>query len=92
MSRPLEVMEEIPQQLAITRSPGADDPAARGRTSPHEGDGGATVLEHGLYFTLPAGAAGYFHEYEKQHRPYCRQYVERVKVFLEQQQPGRPVD
>ncbi|MET1086581.1 MAG: hypothetical protein ABWY04_05620 [Arthrobacter sp.] len=88
----LEVMEEIPQQLAITRSLGAEDPAARGRTSLHEGDGGATVLEHGLYFTLPAGAAGYFHEYEQQHRLYCRQYVERVKAFLEQQQSGRPVD
>jgi hypothetical protein len=42
----LEVMEEIPQELAITRSPGVDS-AARGRTSLRDGEGGAMVLEHG---------------------------------------------
>jgi hypothetical protein len=86
----LEVLEEIPQELAITRSLGAEDAAARGRTSLRDGDGGATVLEHGQYFTLPVGAAGYLREYEQQHRLYCRQYVERVKAFLERR-PGQPV-
>ncbi|MCB5273731.1 hypothetical protein BJG92_01255 [Arthrobacter sp. SO5] len=86
----LEVMEEIPQELAITRSVGGEDPAGRGRTVLRDGDDGATVLEHGQYFTLPAGAAGYLGEYERQHRLYCRQYVERVKAFLERQ-PGQPV-
>jgi hypothetical protein len=85
----LEVMEEIPQELAITRTLGGEDPAARGRTSLRDGDGGATVLEHGQYFTLPPWPAEYVHEYEQQHRLYCRQYVERVKAFLERQ-PGYP--
>ncbi|MDF9752815.1 SRPBCC family protein [Arthrobacter sp. ES3-54] len=83
----LEVMEEIPQELAVTRTLGGADPAARGRTSLSVGDGGTTVLEPGQYFTLPAGAAGYLHEYEQQYRLFCRQYVKRVKAFLEQRPP-----
>ena len=74
-------MEEIPQELAINRTLG-ERIQLRGDG---DADGGTTVLEHGQYFTLPAGAAGYFDEYEQQHRLYCRQYVERVKAFLERQ-------
>ena len=80
----VEVMEEIPQELAVTRTLGGEDPAARGRTVLHVNDDGATVLEHGHYFTLPAQAAGSFRQYEQHYKLFCRQYVERVKAFLEQ--------
>lgn len=90
----LEVMEEIGQELAVTRRLGDEDPAARGRTVLRVDEGGATVLEQGQYFTLPAEAAGYFREYEQHHKLFCRQYVERVKAFLEQQpaHPGLSID
>ncbi|SEP85468.1 SRPBCC family protein [Arthrobacter sp. OV608] len=85
----LEVVQEIPHELAVTRSVGGDDPAARGRTSLQIGDDGATtLLEHGQYFTLPGDAAGCFEQYERHYKHFCRQYVERVKVFLEQSQVG----
>lgn len=80
----LEVMEEIPNELAITRVIGGEDPAARGRTFLRPGDGGTTILEAGQYFTPPAEAAGNFGQYEQHYRIYFRQYVERVKAFLEQ--------
>ncbi|MFF2244259.1 SRPBCC family protein [Arthrobacter sp. NPDC058130] len=86
----LEVMEEIPEELAITRTLGNEDPAARGRTSLRVGDDGATVLEHGQYFTLPTEAA-HFYQYEQHYKLFCRQYVERVKAFLEHR-PGQPCD
>jgi hypothetical protein len=79
----IEVMEEIPLELAITRTLGDEDRAARGRTFLQAGERGATVLEHGQYFTLPAEEAGYFNRYEQHYKLYCRQYVERVKAFLE---------
>lgn len=53
----LEVVHEIPQELAITRSIGDTDAAARGRDFLRDGEDGTTVLEHGSYFTLPAEAA-----------------------------------
>jgi len=80
----LEVVEEIPQELAITRTIGAEDPAARGRTFLRPGDGGATVLQVGQYFSLPAGSEGYFFQHEQHYKLYFRQYVERVKALLEQ--------
>lgn len=82
----IEVIEEIPLELAITRTLGDEDPEARGRTFLRGDDGGATVLEHGRYFSLPAEAAGYFQQYERHYRLHCRQYVERVKAFVEQSQ------
>lgn len=80
----IEVLEEIPEELAVTRTLGDPDPAARGRTFLRLGEVGTTLLEQGHYFTLPAAAAGYFHEYEQHYKAHCRQYVERVKAFLEQ--------
>lgn len=79
----LEVVHEIPQELAITRSIGDSDAAARGRDFLRDGDDGTTVLEHGSFFTLPAGAAGHLPHYEQQYKLHARQYVERVKAFLE---------
>ncbi|MEJ1192262.1 SRPBCC family protein [Pseudarthrobacter sp. CCNWLW207] len=79
----IEVVHEIPQELAITRSIGDTDTAARGRDFLRDGEDGTTVLEHGSYFTLPAEAAGYFPQYEQQYKLHARQYVERVKAFLE---------
>lgn len=86
----LEVLEEIPQQLAITRSLGAEDPAARTRTFLRPGEGGATVLEVGQYFSLPAEAGGYVFQHEQHYRLYFREYVERVKAFLEQSSVAAP--
>jgi hypothetical protein len=82
----LEVVHEIPQELAITRSVGDTDPAARGRDCLRDGEDGTTILEHGSYFTLPAEAAAYFFQYEQQYKLHARQYVERVKAFLERSQ------
>ncbi|MET4622825.1 hypothetical protein ABIE18_004304 [Arthrobacter sp. 2762] len=82
----IEVVEEIPLELAITRTLGDKDPHARGRTFLQGAADGATVLEHGLYFSLPGEAAGHFHQYEQHYRLHCRQYVERVKAFVEQPQ------
>lgn len=82
----LEVVHEIPQELAITRSIGDTDTAARGRDFLRDGEDGTTVLEHGSYFTLPAEAAGYFPQYEQRYKLHARQYVERVKAFLERTQ------
>lgn len=86
----LEVVEEIPQELAITRPLGAHDPAARMRTSLRPGRNGGTVLEVGQYFSLPAESAGYFFQYEQHYKLHFRQYVERVKAFLEQTTFGGP--
>ena len=80
----VEVIEEIPNELAVTRVLGDADPASRGRTSIRTDDSGSTVLSHGHYFTLPAGSEGQFHQYERHYKSFCRQYVERVKAFLEQ--------
>ncbi|MHC6221739.1 hypothetical protein [Arthrobacter sp. MMS24-S77] len=80
----LEVMEEIPQELAITRILGDEDPTARGRTVLRAGDGRTTILELGQYFSLPAEEAGNLPKYEQHYELYCRQYVERVKAFFEQ--------
>jgi hypothetical protein len=80
----LEVVEEIPLELAITRTLGAEDPAARGRTFLRPGDGGATVLEVGQHFSLPEGSEGYLFQHEQHYKLYFRQYVERVKALLEQ--------
>lgn len=88
----LEVLEEIPQELAITRSLGAEDPAARMRTFLRPGEGGATVLEVGQYFSLPAESASNFFQYEQHYKLYLRQYVERVKALLEQPPAAAPGD
>lgn len=80
----IEVVHEIPRELAITRTLGDPDPSARSRDFLQETDSGTTVLERGQYFTLPAEATGHFHQYEQHYKLYCRQYVERVKAFIEQ--------
>lgn len=85
----LEVVHEIPGELAITRALGATDPAARGRDFLEDTDDGGTILEHGLYFTLPADSDQY-HHYERHHRLYCQQYVERVKSLMEGSQANKP--
>lgn len=82
----LEIVEEIPQELAITRTLGGEDPAARGRDFLKDGEGGTTILEHGRYFSLPAEAAVLFDRHEQHYKLFCRQYVERVKAFIEQSQ------
>lgn len=82
----LDIVHEIPQELAITRSIGDTDTAARGRDFLCDGENGTTLLEHGSYFTLPAEGAGYFPQYEQQYKLHARQYVERVKAFLERSQ------
>lgn len=79
----IEVVHEIPQELAITRSIGDSDAAARGRDFLRDGEDGTTVFEHGSYFTLPPEAAGHLPHYEQQYKLHARQYVERVKAFLE---------
>jgi hypothetical protein len=79
----IEVVHEIPQELAITRSIGDTDTAARGRDFLRDGEDGTMVLEHGSYFTLLPEAVGYFPQYEQQYKLHARQYVERVKAFLE---------
>ncbi|WP_461164453.1 hypothetical protein [Arthrobacter sp. R4-81] len=80
----IEVVEEIPFELAVTRSIGAtEDPSARGRDFLRETSEGATILEHGQYFTLPLQAQGQLKEYELHYREFCWQYVERVKAIME---------
>ena len=51
-----------------------------------EVEGGTTILEHGRYFSLPAEAAVLFDRHEQHYKLFCRQYVERVKAFIEQSQ------
>ncbi|GAA5202010.1 hypothetical protein GCM10023346_47790 [Arthrobacter gyeryongensis] len=84
----LEDVHEIPGELAITRSFGAMDPAARGRDFLKVTDDGGTIPEHGLHFTLP-GDSDQFQYYER-HRGYCQQYVERVKSLMERIQANKP--
>jgi hypothetical protein len=79
----IEVLQEVPGELAITRTLGDPDPAKRGRDFLADADGGGTLLEHGLYFTLPAEARGRFRHYEQHYRLHCQQYVERVKSAME---------
>lgn len=88
----IEVVEEIPFELAVTRSIGAtEDPSARGRDFLRETSEGATILEHGQYFTLPLHAQGKLREYELHYREFCQRYVERVKAVLEGM-PAAPAD
>jgi hypothetical protein len=82
----IEVVHEITQELAITRTLGGEDPAARGRDYLQDGQGGTTVLEHGRYFSLPAESAVLLDRHEQHYKLFCRQYVERVKAFIEQSQ------
>jgi hypothetical protein len=86
----LEIVQEIPYELAVTRTLGGEDLAARGRDFLQDGEGGTTVLEHGRYFSLPAEAAVLFERHEQHYKLFCRQYVERVKAYIEQSQvaPG----
>lgn len=53
----IRAVEELPREPAIFRRIGRVDPAVRGRNFLQEPDSGTTFLEHGDYFTLPAGAA-----------------------------------
>lgn len=55
----IEVVQGISQKLAVTRSIGDSDVAARGRDFLRDGEDGTTVFEHGSYFTLPPEAAGH---------------------------------
>lgn len=78
----VEVIEEIPLELAVTRQIGSQDPSARGRDFLKETDQG-TILEHGRYFSLPLHAHGHLREYEQHYRSFCQQYLERIKAILE---------
>ncbi|MEZ2390180.1 hypothetical protein AB6813_11640 [bacterium RCC_150] len=78
----VEVMEEIPEELAITRYLGDEDPAARMRYFVYADDDGATILDVGRYFTLPAEEAENFAKYEDRYKSGCRRYVEKVKAFF----------
>lgn len=86
----LEVVEEVPLELAVTRPLGGKDSSARSRTTLRPGEGATTVLEVGHYFSIPAGAERNIHEYEQRYRRHSRRCVERVKAFLER--PTDPVD
>ncbi|MEV4953220.1 hypothetical protein [Paenarthrobacter nitroguajacolicus] len=79
----VEVMEEIPRELAITRCMGDEDPAARLRYALHSADDGTAVLEIGKYFTLPPDESENLARYESNYELLCQQYVERVKTLLE---------
>ncbi|MCO4261495.1 hypothetical protein NG697_00820 [Pseudarthrobacter sp. MDT3-26] len=79
----IEVEHEVPYELAVTRTLGDPDPSARSRDFLQDAGDDATILEHGLYFTWPGEAAGYFSHYEHQYRLHCQQYVERVKAVME---------
>ena len=79
----VEVMEEIPQQMAIVRTLGDEDPAARLRYSISAGDAGTTLLDVGQYFTLPAEESENLARYEQHYKLGCQQYVERVRAILE---------
>lgn len=78
----VELIEEIPLELAITRQIGSQDPSAKGRDFLRETDIG-TILEHGRYFSLPLHAHGHLREYEQHYRSFCQQYIVRVKAILE---------
>lgn len=86
---PLEVVHEITGELAITRTLGATDPAARGHDLLKDTDAGGTILEHGVYFTLP-GDSDQYHHFERHHRLNCQQYMERVKSLMEGSQANKP--
>ncbi|MDR6688953.1 hypothetical protein J2Y41_004552 [Arthrobacter sp. 1088] len=80
----LEIMEEIPLQLAVTRILGGTDSAARMRYFIHPGDNGAMILDIGQYFTIPAEDAENLAKYEQHYWLGCQQLVDRVKAFFEQ--------
>lgn len=79
----IEVEREIQYELAVTRTIGDSDAAARSRDFLHDIGEGMTNLERGQYFTLPAEAAGCFSQYEQYYRLQCQQYVERVRAAVE---------
>ncbi|WP_457962574.1 SRPBCC family protein [Arthrobacter sp. D1-29] len=79
----IEVVHEIPYEIAITRPIGHTDPTSRGRNTLQDTDNGATILEHGEHFSLPPGEAAYLSHYEYHHKLFCQQYVERVKAVIE---------
>jgi hypothetical protein len=79
----VEVMEEVPGEMAITRTIGDEDPAARMRFTLHSEDDGTSVLEIGKYFTLPPDESENLAKYERNYELLSQQYVERVKTLLE---------
>lgn len=79
----VEVMEEIPGEMAITRNIGDEDPAARLRYTLHSADDGTSVFEIGKYFTLPPDESENLAKYERNYEFLSQQYVERVKTLLE---------
>ncbi|WP_157367117.1 hypothetical protein [Arthrobacter sp. M2012083] len=79
----VEVMEEIPRELAITRTMGDEDPAARLRYALHTADDGTSVFEVGKYFTLPPEESENLARYERNYELLCQHYVERVRSFFE---------
>lgn len=79
----VEVMEEIPCELAITRYMGDEDPAARFQYVVHTADDGTSVFEIGKYFTLPPDESENLDRYERNYELLCQQYVDRVKTLLE---------
>ncbi|MCW3767951.1 SRPBCC family protein [Paenarthrobacter sp. PAE-2] len=79
----VEVMEEIPGEMAITRTIGDEDPAARMRFTMHSADDGTSVLEIGKYFTLPPDESENLAKYERNYGLLSQQYVDRVKTLLE---------
>ena len=54
----IRVEQEIPNELAVTRTIGDPDPSARSRDFLQDAGDGTTMIEHGLYFSLSAEAAG----------------------------------
>jgi|GEM_PF-5252033 len=79
----VEVVEEIPQEMAIVRKLGEEDPAGRLQYSISVDDAGTTHLDVGQYFTLPAEESDNLARYEQHYKLGCQQYVERVRALLE---------